>query len=512
MHTLINKHQSYNQVFRHLLAGTFILIIMTSGRSKLYAQEMLGIMNSTRAGITGSMINPATSVTSPFYIDINFVAVDIFAENNFIYLAEDEYQFKRFLMKDPQFPTHGVDNNLIVYDYYNKKDKKGYANFRLMGPSFAVTVGRHSFGLVTAARAVMSAKNIPYDIAKFGIEKLEYPPQYDINYVDNRNIYNSEMAWAEVGFNYSYVFKQQGLDYWAAGATIKVLRGYAGGYFNSDNIDYTVLDRDTLIVRNVNAEAGYSLPLNYVTNETMNSPLFRGKGVGFDLGVIYQKKKRYVRDDRVDKLCAQTYVPYKYKIGVSLLDIGRVKFTDNAEKLVFKDASTYWPGITFIDFTTIRDLTDTISQQFYGNSTELIQGNEIKVALPTALSIQADINYVGNWYFNGTVVYPLQFSKTGIIRPVLFGFTPRYETDMFEVSLPLTLYDWTKPRIGLSARFRGFFIGTEKLSGFFSFSDFTGLDIYAGLKLSLRKGDCRRNKPADNCGMEEYKKYVKTRK
>jgi hypothetical protein len=244
----------------------------------------------------------------------------------------------------------------------------------------------------------------------------------------------------------------------------------------------------------------------------MNSPIFRGKGVGFDLGVIYQKKKRYVRDDRVDKLCAQTYVPYKYKIGVSLLDIGRVKFTDNAEKLVFNDASTYWPGITWIDYTTIRDLTDTISQQFYGNPTELIQGNEIKIALPTALSIQADINYVGNWYVNGTVVYPLQFSKTGIIRPVIIGLTPRYETEMFEVSLPVTLYDWTKPRIGLSARFRGFFIGTEKLSGYFSFSDFTGLDFYAGLKLSLHKGDCRRNIPDDNCGMEEYKKYVKTRK
>jgi hypothetical protein len=83
---------------------------------------------------------------------------------------------------------------------------------------------------------------------------------------------------------------------------------------------------------------------------------------------------------------------------------------------------------------------------------------------------------------------------------------------MFEVSLPVTLYDWTKPRIGLSARFRGFFIGTEKLSGYFSFSDFTGLDFYAGLKLSLHKGDCRRNIPDDNCGMEEYKKYVKTRK
>jgi len=471
------------------------VLIVTLVIKPLSAQEMLGIVNSSRSGISGTMINPAVSVTSPFYIDINIFTIDFFAENNYIYMAKEEYRFKRFLMKDPQFPTHGVDNNLIVYDYYNKKDKKAYGSVRVMGPSFSVTKGRHSLGFVTGARAVISAKNVPYDIAKFSFEKLEYPPQYDINYVDNRNIYNAEIAWAEVGFNYSYVFKQQGLDYWAAGATLKLLRGYAGAYFNTENVDYVILDRDTLIVRNVNAQAGYSFPVNYETGEFSKDPLFLGKGTGVDLGIIYERKKRYVRDDRVTKLCAQNYVPYQYKIGVSLLDIGRIKFKQNAEKLVFNEASTYWPGITFYNFTTIRDLTDTLSKQFYGNTTQLIQGNEIKVALPTAISIQADWNYAGNWYVNGTLLYP-----------------PRYETTMFEASIPVTLYDWTKPRIGISARYRGFFIGTEKISGFFHYKDFTGIDFYAGLKLSLRKGNCRKNTPDDNCGIEEYKKFKNTKK
>ena len=488
-----------------------ILLFAALGIKMLSAQEMLGIVNSSRSGISGSIINPAVSVTSPFYIDINIFAIDVFAENNYIYMAKEEYRFKRFLMKNTQFPTHGEDNNLIVYDYYNSKDKKAYANMRLMGPSFSVTYGKHSAGLITGARAVMSAKNIPYEIAKFGFEQLEYPPQYDINYVDNRNIYNAEMAWAEFGLNYSYVIKQQGLDYWAAGATIKILRGYAGGYFATENIDYILPDRDTLIVHNLNAEAGYSLPIDYETNELSNSPLFKGKGIGLDMGVIYEKKKRYVRNDRVNKLCAQSYIPYQYKIGISLLDIGRIKFKDHAERLVLDNVSTYWPGVNSLEFNNLNDFANTLSNQFYGDSSQLLQGNEIKVALPTAVSIQADYNFSGNWYINGTMVYPIQFSKSGIIRPVLFGLTPRYETAMFEASLPLTLYDWTKPRIGISARFRGFFIGTEKISGFFHFTDFTGLDFYAGLKISLQKGNCN-NEPSDNCGYSEYKKFVKTKK
>jgi len=474
-----------------------------------YSQEMLGIVNSRYSGITGSIINPAVTVTSPFYLDINLVAADIFAENNYLYIPKEEYQFLRFFSQNPDFPTHGPDNNLYAYDYYNKHDKEVYASFRLVGPSFAVTVGQHSFGLVTGARAITSTKNLPYEMAKFIYEKLNYPPQNDINYIDNRNISNAELAWAEIGINYSYVFKQKNLDYWAAGITIKDLLGYGGGYVYTENIDYVMLDRDTLIVHTINGQGGYSLPVNYQTNDYEQNPLFRGKGVGIDLGVIYQKKKRNVNDYRVEKLCAQNYVPYKYKIGVSLLDIGRVRFTQNAEKLLLENASTYWPGITSTDFTSVRDFTNQLSNQFYGDTSQLIQGNEIKIALPTAISVQADLNYFKNWYINGTIVYPIQLSKSGLIRPVLFAVTPRYETALFEASLPITLYDWTKPRIGLSARFMGFFIGTEKVSGFFHFTDFTGLDFYFGLKISLKKGFCRRNEPADNCGYNEYKEYIK---
>jgi len=506
---LIKKNRVSLREVEHNSLFLMVLAFLVSNLQPVFPQEMLGIVNSSYAGITGSVINPAVSVTSPYYIDINLVAADIFFENNYIYMAKEEYRFSRFFSKDPQFPTHGEENNLIVYDYYNTKDKKAYSNLRLIGPSFSVTAGRHSFGLVTGARVVMSAKNVPYEIAKFGFHSLEYPPQYDINYVDNRAIKNAELGWAEFGFNYSYVLKQQGRNYWAVGTTFKILRGYAGGYFSTDNIDYIVLDRDTLIVHNINAEAGYSLPINYETNEYLNSPFFKGKGIGLDLGVIYQKNKNNVRNDHVTKLCSQTYTPYKYKIGISLLDIGRVKFKENSEKLIFNDASTYWPGITWLEYTNIRDLTDTVSQMFYGNNTQLVQQGDIKVALPTAISIQADYNYNKNWYINGSIIYPVQLSKSGIIRPVIFGITPRYQTANFEASLPLTLYDWTRPRIGISARYRGFFIGTDKLSGFFHYTDFTGIDFYFGIKFSILKGDCRKNTPEDNCGYDEYKKYIK---
>ncbi len=498
----------YKKNIRACYLQAMFLLILIPGLMPVYAQEMLGIVNSSYSGITGTVINPAVTVTSPYYIDINLITVNAFAENNAVYMPKEDYRFRRFFSKSPQFPTYGTDN-LIVKDYYNSSDKKAYANLRLLGPSFSVTVGRNSFGFVTGARGVMSTKNLPYELAKFGYTGLAYPPQYDINYVDNRNIYNAELGWMESGFNYSHSFKQRSLDQWSAGISIKDLRGYAGGYFTSQSLDYTVLNKDTLIINNLDAEAGYSMPVNYQTDAFMTDPVFRGKGIGIDIGIIYEKKNKYAQSEHVDKLCRQNYVPYKYKIGVSLIDIGRIKFTDNAEKLVFNNVSTFWPDLRHINYSNIEGFTQLLSNQFYGNPTELLQGNEIKIALPTALSIQADVDFYRNWFVNGTLVYPVQLSKSGIIRPVLFAVTPRYQTRYFEASMPLTLYDWTKPRIGLSVRFAGFFLGTEKLSGYFHYKDFTGLDFYAGFKFSLHKGDCRSNRNSDSCGAEEYKKFQK---
>lgn len=483
------------------------LILVIGEGFVVSAQEMLGIVNSNYSGITGATINPAMPVTSPFYLDVNIISANVFVENNYVYLAKDEYRFKRFLESNPVFPTHGQDNNLILYDHYNRKDKEAFANVRVMGPSVSVTIGKHSFGLVTGARTVVSAVNIPYEIAKFSFEGRNFPPQYDINYVDNRNMYAAALAWAENGFNYSYALFQRGLDYWSVGATVKDLRGYGGGYLYMDNADYVVLDQDTLIVHNANAEAGFSLPVNFQSSAFEQNPLFRGKGIGFDVGVVYQKKKKNSRNERFNNLCEQPYTPYYYRIGVSLLDIGRIKFTKNAEKLVFEDVSTYWPNLGSTDFQGIDNITQLLSNQFYGNPTQALQGNEIKIGLPTALSVQADVNYRNNWFLNGTLVYPLQFSKTGLRRPAIVAFSPRYETRSLEISMPLSTYNFTKPRIGLSARFHSFYIGTEKLSGFFHFTDFTGLDLYLGFKISLRKGYCRSTGLA--CGNDEYKKFVK---
>jgi hypothetical protein len=52
--------------------------------------------------------------------------------------------------------------------------------------------------------------------------------------------------------------------------------------------------------------------------------------------------------------------------------------------------------------------------------------------------------------------------------------------------MPLILYDYKYPRIGLSIRLEGFTIGTDNLGSYLSARDFTGSDIYISYKINLR--------------------------
>ena len=48
---------------------------------------------------------------------------------------------------------------------------------------------------------------------------------------------------------------------------------------------------------------------------------------------------------------------------------------------------------------------DTISYQFYGDNTSAYAGDQFKVWLPSALSVQFDYHYLGPWYVNASLIY-----------------------------------------------------------------------------------------------------------
>jgi hypothetical protein len=226
------------------------------------------------------------------------------------------------------------------------------------------------------------------------------------------------------------------------------------------------------------------------------------------LGVVYERKiNGYQNWDRYS-LCSQPYTPYLFRVGVSVLDIGRIRFNRNAYYMTLTDASTFWPGFAEFGYTTMNNTLRTVSYHFWGDSSAMIEGNSFIIGLPTALSIQGDYNFYKNWYVSGTAVMPVKLYKNSVTRESLLAIVPRYESKNFAVSLPVSLFNYYDPRIGVALRFKGFYLGSENPAGFFHFSDFTGLDFYMGIRISLAKGDCGKASPTD-CTIEESVKFKK---
>lgn len=473
------------------------------------AQEMHGYVHSNYAGITGGLINPATMITSKLYLDINTLGLQVNVDNNTVYLAKDEYKFNRFLSRNPEFPKHTDEisgDQREYYDYYNSDLKQLFTQVRVMGPSAMFATGNQAFGLSTAYRVLASAQKVPFDGAKFAIEGLDYYPQQRINFINNVDFRVGSMAFAEISGSYSRILMRYNREFLAAGITVKGLFSTGGAYGYGDNVDYMIPNSDTIIAYNVNGSFGVSLPLNYANNDILlPDMLFTGKGFGFDVGIVYQKMIRGHSTKAYSAYCEIPYQPYYFRVGLSLLDVGRIKYKKNPFWIEMEDASARWENVRGYDYNSLNDLFRTLSYEFSGDSLQLLRNSAFSIALPTALSLQIDNRITSKFYANLAIVQPLVLNDAAIVRPSQLAITPRFESDYFELAMPFIIYNYKYPRLGLSARFHKIVVGTDKLGGFFGMKDFTGLDFYVMVKWQFFRGNCRNFNKKFGCGNLEYK-------
>lgn len=466
---------------------------------------MYGFVNSNYSGITGSLINPTAILNSKLYLDINVIGLHLNVDNDYVFLARDEYKFSRFFTAGAKFPEHG-EHSRAFYDKYNTDFKNTYTQIRVMGPSAMFAKGDQAFGFSTGYRTLLSGQNISYEMAKFAVEGADFSPLHRINFINERDSRVASMAFAEIAGTYSKVLFKRNRDHWTGGITVKGLFGTGGAFGYIDNIDYIVPNSDTLIVNNVNGQLGMSLPIDYYNNDVLlPGKLFRGSGMGLDIGFTYQKKMLGHTNKAFSMTCEQPFEQYRYKIGFSILDLGKIKYRSDARLIELKNDSTYWADVSNYKYSNLDNLFRTVSYEFSGDSTALITGNSFSIWLPTALSAQLDFRINKKLYFNATIVHPLVMGKAAVVRPAQMAITPRWETTYFEIAMPFILYNYKYPRLGLSARFHKIVIGTDKLGGFFGMSDFYGLDFYVMVKFSFLKGNCGNFDKRFGCGNLEYK-------
>ena len=452
------------------------------------AQEMLGITTSNYGGSTSAILNPANINHQKVFFDANLLAGDLFLRNNFAYIPHQDASIWKLLFNNSNLPVYHGDNNFTYYD--NEELKFTNINLRLRGPSAMFYFGRHGFAISTALRFNTVGNRLPWEIPVIGYEGMKYTTLHNINFKD----YDFDAVsgtWLEVGLTYSYDVIKYNRYKLSAGITVKPLFGLTGIAGNFRNADYIVLNDSTINFNNVDADIVFALPIDYDNNDVPGGPVVKGSGVGIDIGVVFSKKRYEIASHYRGRVCEKPYNPYAYKVGFSIIDIGRINYKKNAEEHTFENVSAYWSSIDTTGFDDMNSFIGNISELFYGDREESYRSDNFKLGLPTAVSLQADLYIKRNIFLNAVWVQPVKLYKYSMRRRSLVAITPRYETPWFEVSMPVSLYDYRYTRVGLSMRFYFLTIGTERLGTYLGLSDLNGLDIYASLKFHLVKGACK---------------------
>jgi hypothetical protein len=449
-----------------------------------FSQEEIGYTPSNYSGVQGLFLNPAKGCDSKVFLDVNLVGLDLFVHNNYVHY--DKNQFYLWKNINTGFP------NLSFNSKTNSKTAQIALN--VTGPSVHLSVSKHSFGIFTRARSYTSAR-IEKPLFTHIVKGFKFAPQLGQRY-NLDNMYLNSLTWLEYGLSYGYIFHKKKYTMISAGANLRYLTGINSVGLDIENLDYEVVSNDLLEFYNYRGQINQAAPA-----------LGAGKGVGIDIGVEYKQMladvSRYYPNSPLSG-CRQ--IDYKWKAGASLLDIGFIRFNQNASSESFNNVPSTWNDYDAIKINSWDGLIDTIDVKFNPQGT-IQTANKFAALLPMAVSAQFDYNFENNVYINASAIFGPRIGSS-VRRGGLLAVVPRYERKRFELSLPVSLWDFRYPQIGFQLRLNNnLVIGSDRAMPFLFRSDVYGFDIYFHLKFSVyRNPACKSGKKGKGKGGSKGRK------
>lgn len=433
-----------------------------------FSQEMLGVSNGNYAGNSGMALNPTSMVLMPYKWELQILSFDLSVDNNFIGMP------KRKIIGRSESMNNEPNGGLNFYT--NNRDKAANLHFALGLPAIIFRFKDMAIGAHMTIRNDLSIHNVPANLAILAYRGADYKPiQGKDIVVDGMRI--GDLTWVETALSFGKQLSKSQSRKWLAAGSLKYLTAFEGVYAGINNANVRVVDDSTITVTRIKGSIDYS----YIENPR-DLLKFRCTGFGFDLGV------QYVSNPFTQKYSDGRPIPmkkYDYRVGVSLMDLGFVRFARNAHAMGFNTDAINFDNVKNTQVNGSAGIDSIVySSAMNGKAVE----NSFIMSLPTGLSVQYDLCLKPRWYFNLTAIQRVPMPTARVDRPNMLAATIRYETPFFEVGFPYSFYDYYRHRLGLAMRYHIFYIGTDRMGTFisdrFAGNDVTGLDIYFGFKIT----------------------------
>lgn len=457
-----------------IFLSVLALCLLTEARS----QQFQGYRSGNYTGVNGVFWNPANIADSKYRFDVNLFSISSFVGN-------DNASFK---LKDisKSFEIDSLENQFLGK---NSGPSSGMILTDIHGPSVMFNVGKNSFALTTRARIMANVVDIDGKLLDKLSSDLENDPElpYSINSSENMRL--SANAWTEFGVSYGREIYSKDNHYLKAGITLKYLAGVANAYTNINNFNATIeedlLSQDAYL-SNTTGRLGVGIAGVSLSDFDVNDlTKMESRGFGGDLGVVYEYRPGGN---------GANASPYKFKLGVALLDIGRIQYSKDPIR-----SGTYDVNITGNERFYLNELEgqeiDNYNEffaarpQFFTPSAANAE-SEYNVSLPSTIHIDADYNVRKNLYISLAGQVPLSSNEEKVFNNQFYSaltLTPRYEGRVFGFYLPLNYNSLTSFNAGASLRVGPFFIGSGSVLTAL-LSDSKQADFHVGFRFGgLRK-------------------------
>jgi hypothetical protein len=493
------------------------LSLITAGTAR--AQDFFPLLNDNYAGINQAPLQPAAIVDSKFDRDFNLLGF-----NCDIY--DDAMLFNSKWLRSPfsVLTTKGWWDKNTYLDKPNGKDKNFFMSQSIMGPAFLVSIGeKHAVGFTYRLRSITNTDDLCEPLFRSVYSEYNDPEQWDKWYFD-QTMRSVQHIFGDYAFIYATEVWNDGPNFMKVGGAVKLLQGIASAYVQTDSLffyydpnsgptGHGISWNSPYVNGGLSGNWGYydqSNNFDYSMNyQTTDKP-----SVGLDLGVVYEyrpdyKQYKYNVDgkryrERKDR------TKYLFKVGASILDIGRLKYkkmynsfnmtvtsTPNyLNKYYYNDNSlpqnTYWMDVrttsfSFLEYASFVDSLYHRSLRDEGVEKVADDPGYFKVKLPTAASLQVDVKVYHRFFVNLTTFTALNqgYSRVPNSHYIsIYTLTARYENKWITVAVPFQINEYHKFNVGLGIRTPFFYIGVNNfLSSMFK--DRPGLNIYFGVKLSV---------------------------
>jgi len=461
---------------------------------KVQAQQSWGSASSNYAGVSNIDLNPSSMVLSKCSWDINILSVDAGLLNNSFY-SNPKFIFPLFFKPQITFATSNNTNEVKVKSsdlvLRDKIQNSTFLNISstIKGPSFMYSNGYNAFAITTAFRGGVSMFDLPKSLVQIGYENLNGSALYGVPYNVPTNMDAAAMAWLEIGGSYARKLGESSDFIYAGGISLKFLVGFSAGYALSNGVDYTIPYRANFTATNLNLSYGHSI--NNETNPiSFGNPL--GSGASADIGFTILKKKN--NKSRPYYACPQltggrssvysVSKSYRWKLGLSMIDLGGISFSTNAAAFTYKNVGYSWDTITRVNVKTLKQVDQLIYNNFSG-ATNATKNNSFFIWTPSAASVQFDYNYNDILYMNLSLIQRIVLpTQARLARMNTLALTPRYEKSYFEIAIPVILNEYMYPNLGIMVRYKYFFIGSDQLGSTLGLTPLYGLNIYFGIKIN----------------------------